>query len=169
MPQISLHSPIGDLSLAEEDGCIVALDWGWGSVQSSTPLLQEAKRQINAYFDGSLEQFTLPLAPAGTPFQLSLWAALGEIPYARTLTYGALARRLETSPRATGMACGANPVPLIIPCHRVVGAAGQLGGYSGAGGSDTKVALLRLEGAPGFGPELFSNEIQSEIQSRKQP
>ncbi len=155
MPLLSLHSPIGDLSVAEEDGRIVSLDWGWGSEQSRTPLLREAARQIDAYFDGELREFSLPLAPPGTPFQQSLWAALGDIPYGETLTYGALARRVKTSPRAAGMACGANPLPLIIPCHRVVGAAGQLGGYSGQGGTDTKTALLRLEGAPGFGPELF--------------
>lgn len=155
MPLLSLHSPIGDLSVAEEDGKIVALDWGWGSEQCQTPLLREAKRQIDAYFDGKLQDFSLPLAPAGTPFQRALWDALCDIPCAETLTYGALAKLLRTSPRATGVACGANPLPLIIPCHRVVGAAGQLGGYSGQGGVETKAALLRLEGAPGFGPELF--------------
>ncbi|MCH8861986.1 MAG: methylated-DNA--[protein]-cysteine S-methyltransferase [Proteobacteria bacterium] len=155
MPLLSLHSPIGDLSVAEEDGRIVSLDWGWGSEQSRTSLLREAARQINAYFDGELQEFSLPLAPPGTPFQQSLWAALGDIPYGETLTYGTLAKRVKTSPRAAGMACGANPLPLIIPCHRVVGAAGQLGGYSGRGGTDTKTALLRLEGAPGFGVELF--------------
>lgn len=155
MPLLSLHSPIGDLSVAEEDGKIVALDWGWGSEQCETPLLREAKGQIDAYFDGKLTDFSLPLKPAGTPFQCALWAALSEIPYAETLTYGALARKIQTSPRAAGVACGANPIPLIIPCHRVVGAAGNLGGYSGQGGVETKRALLRLEGAPGFGPELF--------------
>lgn len=155
MSQISLHSPIGDLSVAEEGGNIVSLDWGWGSAQSKTPLLLEARRQIEAYFDGDLEDFELPLAPAGTPFQRLVWAALSAIPYARTITYGALATEVKTSPRAAGMACGANPIPLIIPCHRVLGAGGQLGGYSGDGGVQTKVALLCLEGAPGFEPDLF--------------
>lgn len=156
MPQLSMHSPIGDLSLAEEDGKIVSLDWGWGSEQSSTPVLAEARRQIDAYFDGELRDFSLPLAPVGTDFQKSLWMALGDIPYAQTITYGELAAKIHTSPRAAGVACGANPIPLIIPCHRVVGAAGQLGGYSGDGGVETKAALLRLEGAPGFEPQLFS-------------
>lgn len=155
MTQLSLHSPIGDLSVAEEDGAIVSLDWGWGSEQSTSPLLLEAKRQIDAYFDGELREFSLPLAPVGTAFQRSLWTALSDIPYAETITYGTLAAGLHTSPRAAGMACGANPIPLIIPCHRVTGAGGQLGGYSGEGGTDTKVALLRLEGAPGFEPDLF--------------
>lgn len=155
MSQISLHSPIGDLSVAEEDGSIVSLDWGWGSTQSATPLLLEAKRQIDAYFDGQLQDFSLPLAPRGTPFQQALWKALSDIPYAQTVTYGTLAARLKTSPRAAGMACGANPVPLIIPCHRVLGAGNQLGGYSGDGGVETKAALLRLEGTPGFEPDLF--------------
>lgn len=157
MPQISLHSPIGDLSVAEEDGGIVALDWGWGSEQSKTPVLLEAKRQIEAYFDGKLHDFSLPLAPRGTPFQQAIWSALSEIPYAKTITYGALAARVRTSPRAAGMACGANPIPLIIPCHRVTAAGNQIGGYSGDGGVDTKVALLCLEGAPGFEPGLFES------------
>lgn len=145
MPQLSLHSPIGDLSVSEEDGAVVALDWGWGSEQTQTPLLVEAVRQLHAYFDGELTDFDLPLAPAGTDHQKRVWDAMCLIPYGGTLTYGELAREAGSIARATGTACGVNPIPVIIPCHRVL-AGNSLGGYSGDGGVETKVALLRLEG-----------------------
>jgi len=145
MPQLSLHSPVGDLSLSEEDGALVALDWGWGRDQTPTPLLKEAVRQLNAYFDGKLTGFDLPLAPFGTAFQKRVWQQMRKIPYGKTRTYGALAEKLKSGARPVGTACGRNTIPIIIPCHRVIGTA-TLGGYSGAGGLDTKVALLRLEG-----------------------
>jgi methylated-DNA-[protein]-cysteine S-methyltransferase len=147
MPQISLHSPVGDLSLSEDEGSIVALDWGWGRDQSPTPLLKEAAAQLNAYFDGRLKIFNLPLRPFGTDFQRSVWRAMCKIPYGKIRTYGDLAGRLKSGARPVGTACGRNPIPIIIPCHRVVGMTG-LGGYSGDGGLDTKLALLTLEDAP---------------------
>ncbi|MDP6345143.1 MAG: methylated-DNA--[protein]-cysteine S-methyltransferase [Alphaproteobacteria bacterium] len=146
MPQLSLHSPIGDLSIAEDDGAIVSLDWGWARDQQPTPLLERAKAELEAYFDGRRRTFDLPLAPSGTAFQHSVWRAMQAIPSGATRTYGQLAAELHSAARAVGMACGANPIPVIIPCHRVLAANG-LGGYSGDGGLDTKVALLRLEGA----------------------
>jgi methylated-DNA-[protein]-cysteine S-methyltransferase len=146
MPQLSLHSPVGDLSLSEEDGALVALDWGWGRDQTPTPLLKEAIRQLNAYFDGKLTDFDLPLAPFGTAFQKRVWQQMRKIPYGKTRTYGALAEKLKSGARPVGTACGRNTIPIIIPCHRVVGTS-TLGGYSGAGGLETKAALLRLEGA----------------------
>jgi len=145
MPQLSLHSPFGDLSISEDDGAIVALDWGWGRDQTPSPLLKDAVKQLNAYFDGKLTAFDLPLAPFGTAFQKSVWQQMRKIPYGKTRTYGAMAGRLKSGARPVGTACGKNPIPIIIPCHRVVGTA-TLGGYSGAGGLETKVALLRLEG-----------------------
>lgn len=145
MPQRSIHSPIGDLTVSEEDGAIVALDWGWGRDQDATPLLAEAVRQLDAYFDGTLADFDLPTLPAGTDFQIQVWRAMQAIPAGATRTYGDLARDLSSAARAVGMACGANPVPVIIPCHRIL-ASGGLGGYSGDGGIETKCALLRLEG-----------------------
>jgi len=147
MPQLSLHSPFGDLTLSEWDEKIVSLDWGWGMSQDETPLLVEGKHQLQSYFDGSLKAFDLPLNPAGTAFQQKLWAALCDIPYGETLTYGALAEKINSGPRAVGGACGANPIPIIIPCHRVLAQNGTLSGYSGDGGPDTKKQLLRLEGA----------------------
>ncbi len=147
LPQLSLHSPIGDLTVSEENGAIVALDWGWGRDQTETALLAQARAQLFAYFDRACTGFDLPLAPEGTDFQRRVWAALQAIPYGQTRSYADLAARLGTAARAVGQANGANPIPILIPCHRVV-AAGGLGGYSGGDGAATKRALLDLETAP---------------------
>jgi methylated-DNA-[protein]-cysteine S-methyltransferase len=152
MPQLSMLSPVGELTVSEEDGRVVAVDWGWGRDQAETPLLRAARDQLEAYFDGALTAFDLPLAPAGTAFHRAVWRAICRIPYGSTRTYGELADELDGIARAVGTACGANPIPVIIPCHRVLAANG-LGGYSGAGGVATKQALLRLEGA--LPPTLF--------------
>ena len=147
MPQLSLHSPLGDLTLSEEDGAIVSLDWGRGSLQQPTPLLREAATQLHDYFDGKRQGFTLPLAPAfGTAFQRRVWDALCAIPYGETRSYRDIAEALGLKgARAIGQANGRNPIPIIIPCHRVVAADGSLGGYSGDGGPVTKHFLLTLE------------------------
>ncbi len=147
MPQLSMHSPVGDLTISEDGGAIVALDWGWGAVQTKTPLLVKAKDQLERYFDGDNSKFALPLIPHGTPFQQKVWAAMRKIPYGHTASYGDLAKSLGSAARAIGRSCGQNPLPILIPCHRVVGADGRLGGYSGGDGLETKTALLRLEGA----------------------
>ena len=147
MPQLSMHSPVGDLSISEEDGAIVSLDWGWGSIQGETPLLSRARDQLNAYFDGDATPFVLPLIPHGTPFQQKVWAAMRRIPYGQTTTYGDMAKELGSAARAVGGACRRNPLPILVPCHRVLGAGGRLGGYSGDGGLETKTSLLRLERA----------------------
>lgn len=151
MPQLSLHGPVGDLTLSEEEGAIVSLDWGWGMEQQETPLLREAVRQLNRYFDGDPAPFELPLAPPGTDFQKRVWNALLEIPWGQTRSYGDIARTLKSGARPVGTACGRNPIPIIVPCHRVLGAQGAIGGYSGEGGIDTKRDLLALET-----PDLFS-------------
>lgn len=147
MPQLTLHSPTGELTLTEEVGHIVALDWGRGpqEFQANTPLLLEAKRQLEDYFDRKRTAFDLPLAPAGSEFHRQVWQVMCEIPFGETLTYGDIAKRLGAVARAVGTACGANPIPIIIPCHRVLGAGGKMVGYSGKGGVETKVALLQLE------------------------
>lgn len=144
MTQISLHSPIGDLSIAEYDETIVSIEWGWGSLQEETPLLKEAKKQLNAYFDGKLKQFDLPLQPFGTPYQLKVWKSLQTIPYGETLSYLDIAKIAGGSPRSIGGANAANPIPILIPCHRVIGKKG-LGGYSGGEGIKTKQYLLTME------------------------
>ncbi|MGE3475443.1 MAG: methylated-DNA--[protein]-cysteine S-methyltransferase [Rhodospirillaceae bacterium] len=146
MPQLSMHSPIGDLTISEDEGEIVSIDWGWARDQKATPLLKNAKRQLEDYFDGALETFDLPLRVEGTDFQKQVWREMCKIPAGKTLTYGDIAKRLKVSAQAVGTACGRNRFPVIIPCHRVVGANG-LGGYSGAGGVETKIALLELEKA----------------------
>ena len=142
-----MHSPVGPLSLFEDAGAIVAIEWGRGAAPGESPLLGEAKAQIEAYFDGRLNAFDLPLRPPGTAFGRAVWQQMQQIPFGRTRTYGELARRLDSAPRAVGGACGRNPIPIVIPCHRVVGAGGRMTGYSGGAGIDTKLALLRLEGA----------------------
>lgn len=152
MPFVSLLSPFGPLTLFEEEGALVALEWGRAPADGAaeTPLLRAARRQLDGYFDGAVLRFTVPLRPAGTPFQQRVWSRLAAIPYGRTEPYGALARDLGTGPRALAGACGANPLPIVVPCHRVVAAGRALGGYSGFGGIETKRALLRLEGALGW-------------------
>lgn len=147
MPHLTLHSPLGELTVFEEDGSIVALEWGRGAGKGeATPLLAAAKRQLDAYFDDAASGFDLPLAPAGTAFRKRVWDAMLGIAPGRTRRYGELADALGSSARAVGTACGANPIPIIIPCHRVVGAA-SLGGYSGGEGAETKRVLLAHEQA----------------------
>ena len=144
MSQISMHAPIGDLTISVEDNMIVSLDWGWAQEQNTNTLLQDAKSQLDDYFDGLRKNFDLPLEPPGTKFQQRVWSMMEQIPYGKTITYGEIAKALGSSARAVGTACGANPIPVIIPCHRVV-AANDMGGYSGDGGVETKRALLNLE------------------------
>jgi methylated-DNA-[protein]-cysteine S-methyltransferase len=144
MPSLSLHTPLGALTVSQENEAIVSLDWGWGRDQTPTPLLMRAAAQLQAYFDGSLHRFDLPLAPRGTPYRQRVWAALQDIAYGQTCSYATLARRAGGSARSIGGANGANPIPIIIPCHRVVGAAG-IGGYSGGEGVQTKSWLLAHE------------------------
>jgi len=146
MAHLSLHSPVGALTVFEAAGAVVVLEWGRAPAAETSPLLDEAKRQLDAYFKGRLTVFDLPLRPWGTPFQEDLWRRLSKIPYGQVLTYGALAARMKSAARAVGGACGRNPIPIIIPCHRVVAAGGRLGGFSGGTGLDTKRALLRHEG-----------------------
>lgn len=144
MPHLSMHSPVGDLTLFEDDGAIVALEWGWAGDPEPTALLVAAQAALDSYFDtGTIR--TVPLRPAGTAYQQRVWALMRTIPDGATQTYGALAHDLASGPRAVAGACARNPIPILIPCHRVVGATG-LGGYSGDGGAATKRALLRLEG-----------------------
>lgn len=144
MPHLSLHTPVGDVTLFEEDGSIVSLDWGWVYDPQPTALLEQARDQLHDYFDGKRKTFDLPLAPAGSAYRRAVWKALCAIPYGETRTYIDIARVAGGSPRSVGQANGHNPIPLIIPCHRVV-ATSHLGGYSGGDGLETKRWLLALE------------------------
>lgn len=143
-----IKSPFGPLVLTAEAGSVVGLRWG----QSSEPprgVLIDAALQLAEYFAGQRQVFDLPLAPGGSTFQRAFYDALLAIPFGETRTYGDLAKDLGVSAQAIGQACGANPIPILIPCHRVLGAQG-LGGFSGGTGVETKVDLLRHEGGGGL-------------------
>lgn len=143
-----LDSPIGPLVVAGQEGVITHIrfhgerDPEW--VEDHDPF-REAERQLLAYFAGQRTTFSLSLRPEGTPFQQLVWGALQEIPYGETLSYGELAQRIgkPAAVRAVGAANGANPLPIVIPCHRVIGSNGKLTGFGG--GLETKERLLRLE------------------------
>lgn len=145
MASLSFHSPLGPLTLAEADGAIVALGWGWDTNSEETGLLCLARDQLGDYFDGTRTDFAFPLTPTGTSFQRSVWSRMLDIPYGRTESYGDVARAVSSGPRAVGTACARNPIPILIPCHRVVGQNGGMGGYSGADGLGAKKYLLDLE------------------------
>ncbi len=151
MPQLSLHTPIGPITVSEEDGAIVALDWGWGRDQTETATLRRARDQLHAYFDGKRNSFALPLNPQGTPYRRRVWRELQTIPYGATRSYAEIARAAGGAPRSVGQANAANPIPIIIPCHRVLASNG-IGGYSGGDGLETKRYLLALETPAGSGP-----------------
>jgi methylated-DNA-[protein]-cysteine S-methyltransferase len=151
MPSTTIPSPLGALAVFEEDGAIVRLRWGKGA-EDSTPLLDAARAQLADYFAGRLQAFDLPVAPKGSDFERAVWAELVRIPFGRTLTYGDLATRVDGVARAVGGACGANPIPIIIPCHRILATGGGMGGFSAPGGVETKRRLLELEGI--IGPPL---------------
>ena len=143
-----MDSPIGPLTLVEEDGALVEARFGsdlTGVEENDTPLLQQAVRELSEYFAGRRQSFTVPLAPRGTPFQQKCWQALLAIPYGETRTYGQQAAMIGNPKayRAVGMANHRNPLPIFIPCHRVIGTGGTLTGY--AGGLDIKETLLQLE------------------------
>ena len=151
-----LPSPIGDLRIVERDGSIVAIEFSpfrppvdgrpLGARSDEEPVLVEARRQLTAYFDRELTDFDLPLAPVGTDFQQRVWEQLGRIGYGETASYGEIADRLgmtNAASRAVGLANGRNPIPIVVPCHRVIGANGTLTGY--AGGLERKQQLLELE------------------------
>ena len=151
----TINSPVGELTLASDDHAIVALVMNGQRyferhlpkelIERDTAVLREAERWLRAYFSGrKMTDVLFPLAPEGTAFQKRVWAALRKIPYGETRTYGELAEQLGSSARAVGHAVGQNPISILIPCHRVIGADGSLTGY--AGGLVRKKQLLELEG-----------------------
>ena len=145
--RVALTGPLGPITLTARDGVIAALDWRHDPGEPCD-LLTEAARQLTAYFDRRLTQFDLPL-DYGAGFQAQVRHAMAAIPHGHTRTYGDLARKIGAPAQAIGQACGANPLPILIPCHRVLGAT-SLGGFSAKGGVESKVFLLRLEGAAGL-------------------
>lgn len=154
-----LASPIGPLLIAGDGAALSAIGFPSGKGRVSPRdgwrrddgLFIEARAQLSAYFAGELRDFDLVLNPTGTPFQLAVWQALRAIPYGATLSYGAIAVRVgrPSASRAVGAANGANPIPIVVPCHRVIGSSGALTGFGG--GIDTKRWLLAHEagGRPG--------------------
>jgi len=146
MPSLSISSPVGRLILDEADGALVAIRWADEKTGNGSPLLNEAARQLEDYFAGRRTDFDLPLRPTGSDFERRVWDGMRRIPYGSTKSYGELAASIGSGPRAVGGACGKNPIPIVIPCHRVLAKAG-MGGYSGSGGLKTKQALLAIEGA----------------------
>ena len=145
----SVATQFGTLCVVEEAGQIVKLEWGVSGCVDPSAVLDAAQAQLMAYDRGELERFDLPLLVKGTGFQRDVCDAISAIPFGYTRTYGEIAKDLGAPAQSIGQACGGNPIAVIIPCHRVMGAKG-LTGFSGAGGIETKVALLRHEGAAGL-------------------
>lgn len=163
-----LDSPIGTLTLAADDSGLRVVEFpenrylakrdaSWSAADH--PILDLARVQLGEYFAGQRQTFELPLAPRGTPFQLAVWQALAEIPHGRTWSYGQLASHLgrPQAMRAVGAANGRNPLPIVLPCHRVIGASGALTGFGG--GLPTKQFLLELEGALPPPRDLFAASL----------
>jgi methylated-DNA-[protein]-cysteine S-methyltransferase len=143
-----MGSPINGLRLHSHAGLLTAIDFDAEprGTRVDDPVLDEAERQLTEYFAGERTEFDLPLASEGSEFQKKVWAELRRIPYGETATYGDIARRLGYEPvisRAVGVANASNRLPIVVPCHRVIGSDGKLTGY--AGGIDRKRALLELE------------------------
>lgn len=146
---IAVETQFGRLGVEETDGAITRLIWNGRDEDAQTPLLQEAAAQVTAYDQGRLDRFDLPYRVTVSDFQRQVCDLMFAIPLGETRTYGDIAKDLDQPAQLVGAACGANPIPVIIPCHRVLAANG-LGGFSGDGGVETKVALLRHERAAGL-------------------
>ncbi len=147
MSEISFHSPIGDITVFEFDGKIVAIEKGWGSNNKSltNEVLNNTKEQILEFLMMKRTVFNLPLDfSSGTEFQQKVWSELLKVPYGETITYQELGKRIGSHQRPIGGAVGKNPIPLIIPCHRVLAKNG-IGGFSGFEGVPTKKHLLNME------------------------
>jgi methylated-DNA-[protein]-cysteine S-methyltransferase len=140
-----LVGPFGPVTLVEREGVLVGLEWRLPEGAGETALLAEGLAQLSAYFAGRLRRFDLPL-DWGAGLNADVRRAMAEIPWGETRTYGQIAKAVGAPAQAVGQACGANPLPILIPCHRVTGT-NWFGGFSAPGGVETKAALLRHEGA----------------------
>jgi methylated-DNA-[protein]-cysteine S-methyltransferase len=149
MSRAALDTPLGPVWIEAAGGIITASGWGEAERRPDDPLLDEALAQLAAYLEGERQEFDLPLAHGRSGLQADVLSALREIPFGETRTYGDLSKSLGAPAQAIGQACGANPLPILIPCHRVLGASG-LGGFSAPGGVEAKVWLLRHERAAGL-------------------
>ena len=151
--RLTVETPLGRLTVVADETAVEELCLPGETPEETiperrTPLLCRVEKELQEYFRGTRQDFNLPLAPAGTPFQQRVWQELRRIPYGRTASYGEIAGRigLPKASRAVGQANHCNPIPILIPCHRVIAAHGGLGGYGG--GPDIKIRLLQLEGTP---------------------
>lgn len=159
-----LDSPVGRIRVTESDGAITVLAWTDDpAMPPTTKLLRDAATQLAEYFAGTRAAFDLPLAPAGTEHQKKVWAAMCEIPAGAVRSYGELAREIGSSARAVGTACGKNPIPIIVPCHRILATGGGIGGYSGRGSVATKSQLLDLEGYAVAGDNQGRLDLDSDL------
>jgi methylated-DNA-[protein]-cysteine S-methyltransferase len=151
-----LKTPVGALQVVASDDAVLYIELRrrgeaeppfehWLLGRGETPVLRAALVQLREYFDGKRRDFDVPVSPSGTAFQRRVWHLVAAIPYGETMSYGGIAEQLGSSPRAVGAAVGANPIPIIIPCHRVIGADNSLTGYGG--GLRMKIWLLRHEHA----------------------
>ena len=148
MARMVIQSPVGPLTLSEAEGALTKIDFGGHADgrEAESPVLEQAARELAEYFAGERREFTVPLAPEGTAFQKSVWEELRKIPYGETVSYKDIAVRLGRpgAAVAVGQANSRNPIPIMIPCHRVIGANGKMVGYTG--GMHIKKALLAVEG-----------------------
>lgn len=149
-----IDSPVGALSIVASEKALISLMWGKSSDNfkkvatpgdENHPILEMVEKQLSEYFEGERKEFEIPLSPVGAEFQKQVWKELSKIPYGKTITYGDQAKRLlkPNASRAVGAANGKNPIGIIVPCHRVIGASGSLTGF--AGGIEAKKFLLELE------------------------
>jgi methylated-DNA-[protein]-cysteine S-methyltransferase len=159
-------SPVGPLQMVSNGSSLIALNFSNridAPASADDPTrspFAETVEQLDKYFAGSLEEFDLPILLNGTDFQVRAWNALRKIPYAETISYKMQAERIGSVPRAVGLANGQNPVCIIVPCHRVIGADGRLVGFGG--GLDRKRALLQFEATVrDFGPQPFCGQVKA--------
>jgi len=148
----TIDTPVGPVRITVAGGVIAAVDHVQDPSDEAPPtdkLLRKAIRQIEEYFAGKRRRFDLPMAPAASPFQARVRQAVIDIPYGEAASYGGVAHILNSGPRAVGQACGRNDLVLLVPCHRVIGAGGTLGGYGSTSGLERKRRLLAFEGYPG--------------------
>jgi methylated-DNA-[protein]-cysteine S-methyltransferase len=146
MKRRTINTEYGNLLLCEEGGKLISLGWSNEKYAETSDLLLKAENELKEYFAGKRKDFDIPLDLSGTEFYKKVWNEIYKIKYGEVITYKDIADKLKSHPRAVGMACGKNPVPIIVPCHRVVAQSGKLNGYSGGDGINTKKKLLNLEG-----------------------
>ena len=160
MASLTVDSPIGQLTLSSRNGVLTGLSWGKQAADEPDAIVECAAEQLAEYFAGRRAAFDLPLETGGSGFQRRVWAAMCAIPPGRTLSYGEVARSLDSAPRAVGGACGKNPIVIVVPCHRIVGSAG-LGGFGGRERRlDIKSWLLDHERRHWADPQLRLNAAE---------